>query len=70
MKDTNNKPVLIENLLGNNHVSFNKNMFGIYIPNDDILNRIKYQWFSRLNKRQIVEAKTIISKFILLSLGK
>jgi hypothetical protein len=70
VKDNDNKPILIENLLENNHISFDKNMIGIYIPADNILKRTKYQWFGRLNKRQILEANTIISKFILLSLGK
>lgn len=70
IKDVNNKQILIEHLLNNSHVEFYKDLHAIYINNEDILNRIKYQWFSRMSKKQVLNANILISKFILLVLGK
>jgi hypothetical protein len=70
IKDKNNKEVLIEHLLNNNDVEFDTNVYGIYICKDSILNRVKYQWFARLSKKQVLNANTVISKYIINVLGK
>jgi hypothetical protein len=41
---------------------------GIYIPEDEILNRPKYQWFAYLSKEEILKSKMIISKYLLASI--
>ena len=33
------------------------------------MNRTYYQWFARMSKQQVLEANTILSKYILLALG-
>jgi hypothetical protein len=66
---TDNKAVLIDNLLERNYISFSKNLYGIWIPSTMILNRTAYQWFARMSKEQVLEGNTILSKYILLSLG-
>jgi hypothetical protein len=56
--------ILLDNLLQNTKIPFDKNMVGIYIPKKELLQRTKYSWFLRMNKMQILTSKTIIaSKF-------
>ena len=38
-------------------------LYCIILPDDDILNRTKYQWFARLSPQQVFEANTQASKF-------
>jgi len=44
--------VQIEELLGTEPIDFNKNMYGIWIPWQQILSRSAYQWFSRMSVKQ------------------
>ena len=49
-KDIHNKPVYIDNLLGNSFIQYDeKSLTGIYIPADEILQRTKYEWFARMS---------------------
>ena len=64
-----NETVLIDNLLERDYISFSKSIYGIWIPSKNILNRTYYQWFARMSKQQVLEANTILSKYILLALG-
>ena len=65
--DSQSKPILIDNLLQSSYIDFSENLQGILIPDKDILNRVKYQWFARLSPEQIVSSNIILSKYILLS---
>lgn len=65
-KSENNMPILIENLLGSNYIKIVPNAFGIYIPKDEIINRIHYEWFSRLSPKQVIESNTILGNYFLL----
>jgi hypothetical protein len=40
------------------------NIYGIYIPEDEILIRPKYQWFAALNIDQILETKSFLTTHI------
>ena len=68
-KTTNGAPVVIEELLGEEDVDFAKGAYGIYIPEDQILNRLAYQWFARLSPRQVLTSNTVVGKYLLLSNG-
>uniref|UniRef100_A0A6C0KGM8 Uncharacterized protein n=1 Tax=viral metagenome TaxID=1070528 RepID=A0A6C0KGM8_9ZZZZ len=68
IKDTDNNPILINDLLGNSYLKLNDKCVGIYIPADEILKRTHYQWFARLSREQILEGNMIISKYFILSL--
>lgn len=61
--------VIVDNILGEDYLPFYDNAFGIWIPSKDILNRTNYQWFARLSPRQALDANTILSKYMLLSLA-
>jgi hypothetical protein len=64
IKTKKRKPVLIEDLMEDNYIDLNPNIYGIYIPEDEILLRPKYQWFAVLNSQQILESNMFISKHI------
>lgn len=64
IKTNKNKPILLEDLLEENYLDLSENKYGIYIPEDQILNRTKYQWFSVLSEEEILESKLIIAKYL------
>ncbi len=68
-KTLNDVPVLVDMLLSNDYIDFYKNMYGIWIPASQILKRRHYEWFSRMDTRQILESNTIIGKYMLLALA-
>ena len=67
VKTVNNKPIYVDDLLSNNYLDIYDNTYGIYIASNEILTRTHYQWFARLSPRQVLEANTIISKYLLLA---
>lgn len=69
-KTTNGAPVVIEELLGEEDVDFAQGAYGIYIPSDQILNRLAFQWFARLSPRQVLTSNTVVGKYLLLSNDK
>jgi hypothetical protein len=66
-KTTDGKPVLIEQLLSEEDVDFAEDAYGIYVPADQILNRLAFQWFARLSPRQVLTSNTVVGKYLLLS---
>ena len=64
IRDTNNKPILIDELIGNSFIEFNNNILGVYIPADEILKRTTYQWFCRLSPKQVLDSDTMIGKYL------
>lgn len=66
-KDDNGKSVMIERLMNNSFIHFSDCIYGIYIPDDDMLKRTKYNWFVRLSPEQVLESDTIIGKQLLIA---
>jgi hypothetical protein len=66
-KTVEDEPVIVDTLLSNSTIDFYSNMYGIYIPADEILNRRKYEWFARMSETQVLESRIILSKYILLA---
>lgn len=68
VKTMENRPVLVEDWLGEHFVELYPDMFGIYIPIQEIMKRTKYQWFVRLSQQQLLEATDLtLCKYILLA---
>ena len=70
MNRVDDKVVLVDDLLGGSYINFDRNMFGIYLPKKEIEKRTKFQWFGRLNRQQILNANTIVTKYFLISAGQ
>jgi hypothetical protein len=65
----NGSQVTIDNLLGQDYIEFYGKMYGIWIPNEDILKRLNYEWFARMSPEQIMQGNFILAKYMLLSLS-
>lgn len=48
-KQSNSKLLTIEDLFSEKNLTFNKNIYGIYLPNKEILKSTHYNWFSVLD---------------------
>jgi len=62
IKTNRRKQVLLEDLLEDNYLDLNPNMYGIYIPEDELLTRPKFQWFAILDSAQIMETNTFLAR--------
>ena len=69
-KYNNDNPLTIENLMSSSFIKLNDNVNCIIIPENDLMNRTKYQWFLRLSRKQLLESDILISKYFMISLGK
>lgn len=63
IKKTDGKPVSIEELLGMEQIQLPA-LYGIYLPQDEILSRTKYNWFARMSTKQILKSRLCISKYM------
>jgi len=64
--DEDDRTITINELLGTSYIDFDKTMNGIYLPQEDILNRTKYMWFARMSEEQIFASDVIICKYLLM----
>ena len=67
MKTKGGEKITLEMLMSSNYLSINKDIFGILIPQGELLQRIQYGWFPRLSPEQVLESNIIISKYLLLA---
>jgi len=65
-KTNEGKRIIIDNLLSNYYLHISPNAYGIYIPANEILIRRKFEWFSRMSPKQVLESDTIIGNYLLL----
>ena len=57
-------PILIDDLMGDYYLDLSKNIYGIYIPADEILRRPKYQWFAIVPSEEVFKTNAIITKYL------
>ena len=69
-KQRKHEVVLVDDLLSLKYINFCDRMYGIWLPEESIRKRSKYQWFLRLNREQLYESKTTLSKYLAISYGK
>jgi hypothetical protein len=66
-KNIDESPILLDHLMSNYYLDLYKGTYGIYIPDDEILKRNKYEWFARLSAKQVLQSNTIIGNYLLLT---
>jgi hypothetical protein len=64
VKTIDRKPILLEDLMEEAPLAIDPTAYGIYIPADDILQRIKYQWFAVLSNEQLMESNAIVVTYL------
>jgi len=67
MKTNEGSVILLDDLLKETNIDFDRQMFGVYLPKDELLKRRNYEWFVRSNKVQIVAGNSNISKLFTMS---
>ena len=66
-KDINNAMINLEEIMSSTFLELHANAYALYIPSNELLKRSKYNWFCKLSSKQVLEANTILSKYLLLS---
>ena len=60
----------IEELLGDTFIDFDdQKLHAIYLPEDEILSRLKYGWFPRLSQAQLHICDAMAAKYLLIAQG-
>lgn len=68
-KTIENESITVETLLSDNYIHFYSKTYGIWIPNRDVLNRVHYEWFSRMSTQQILDSQFILAKYFVLAMA-
>ena len=63
----NKEPVDISELFQSNEIDYCGELYGIYIPANELLKKTKYQWFLKLTVEEILSSNTIIAKYMITS---
>lgn len=64
IKTTKRKTILVEELFEEKFLELDRACIGIYIPEDEILRRPKYQWFAYLSKEDILKTNAVLVKYL------
>jgi hypothetical protein len=64
----NQRLILLEDLMDEGYLELSDSAYGIYIPEDEILNRPKYQWFAVMPLDQILTSNLILAKYMKISM--
>lgn len=68
VKKVSGAPVTVDELLGTTPIDFPKDcLYGIYIPQDEVLQRTKYNWFARMSTKQILASQLMIAQYMIAS---
>lgn len=68
-KDNQQQPIGVEKLLSTEYLDVtDADLFGIWIPHEDMLKRTKYCWFSIMSTEEILQSELIIAKYMKLSM--
>ena len=68
-KTVGEKQIILDDLMSNHYLDLYKGAYGILIPSDELLSRRKYEWFTRMSPKQVIESNTIIGNYLLLSVA-
>jgi hypothetical protein len=67
VKTVDDKQIIVDDLMSNQYLNIYPGTYGILIPASDLLNRIKFEWFTRMSAKQVLESDTIIGNYLLLA---
>jgi len=64
IKDINNKPIMLEDLMENKQIVLDPKNIGLYIPHAELMKRSKYNWFCYLCAKEVLECNVFISSYM------
>jgi len=56
--------ILLEDLMEEKYLDLDKNVYGIYVPDDEILRRTKYQWFAVMSQEELLNSKIAVVRYL------
>ena len=63
-KDSNDKVVLIDDLMQMKNINMAQDSLGVYIPSKELKSRNKFNWMLYLSPMEVLESKTFIGKHL------
>jgi hypothetical protein len=69
VKTIEGKQIVIDDLMSNHYLKISPHSHGIVIPSEEILNRVKFEWFARLSEKQVLQSDTIIGNYLLVAVA-
>lgn len=67
IRTVDDEPIVLEDLMSQQYLNIYPQAYGILIPANELMNRIKYEWFIRMSQKQVLESNTIIGNYLLLT---
>lgn len=67
VKDTKNKPILLDDLMEEKLLDVSKYVYGVPIPGEELLTRTKYNWFSVMSEEEILKSRLALAKYFKVS---
>ena len=68
VKTTKRQAILIDHLMEEEYLDLSPNCVGIYIPENELLSRKKYQWFPVLPTEELMKTNASIAKYMKVAL--
>ena len=68
VKTDDRKAILLDNLMEEEYLKISPYSVGIYIPEDEILTRPKYQWFAVIPSEELLKTNMFVSKYLIASI--
>lgn len=66
-KTEDNKLVTLEDLISSKNLDLTFNLYGLYIPRNELLSRTNHNWFTYLAVEEVLKSKTNIGKYLILA---
>ena len=66
-KKMNGSPVYLEDILDSTVPDLSKDIYGLYVPSDQVLKRTKYSWFAQLSAEDVLTSNTTFTKLLMAS---
>ena len=64
IKNQKRKPIMLEDMMEEQYLELDPKCYGIYIPNDEILKRTKYQWFAVMETDELLRSNLSIVQYM------
>ena len=64
VKTRERRQVLIEDLMEEGFLDLIPNLYGVYIPADEVLKRTKYQWFAAISTTELLNSDLSVVKYL------
>lgn len=67
-KNKEGQHVLVDDLMKMDGIHYNENVRCIWLPENEIIGRLSYQWFVRMSPQQVLKSNTSIAQYFILAL--